>query len=81
MHTFTNAFRLATELPGYAPGAAYRVVETMLGRVKNLGVVSDFTTQTGDFTGTSTIYAQKEVDSRLANYPFGNVFRYGESRA
>ena len=48
-----------TELPGYAPGAAYRVVEAMLGRVKDIGVVGDFTTQTGTFTGTGTIYKHK----------------------
>lgn len=44
------------ELPGYAPGAAYRMVETMLGRVSNLGQTGDFTTQKGDYTGTSPIY-------------------------
>ena len=45
-----------TELPGYAPGAGYRMLEALLGRVEDLGVVNDFTTQTGDFTGTSPIY-------------------------
>ena len=39
------------ELPGYAPGAAYRVVEKLLGRVDSLSDIGDFTTQTGNFRG------------------------------
>ena len=53
------------ELPGYAPGAAYRVVEKLLGRVQSLSDISDFTTQTGNFTGTSTIYKQKRGVGRM----------------
>lgn len=45
-----------TELPEYTAGAAYRVIELLLGRIGSLGEVGDFTTQTGNFTGTSTIY-------------------------
>lgn len=37
------------ELPGYAAGSGYRVIEKMLGRIGSLDQVSDFTTQTGDF--------------------------------
>ncbi|KAI9666881.1 MAG: hypothetical protein M1831_001386 [Alyxoria varia] len=37
------------ELPGYAAGAAYRVLERLLGRVKSLSITTDFTTQGGDF--------------------------------
>ena len=70
--TFYQVQLAGHELPGYAPGAAYRVVEVMLGRVKDLSVVSDFTTQTGDFTGTSPIY--KSQDETLAAYPGGAVF-------
>ena len=44
------------ELPQYTPGAAYRMMEILLGRVSNFSVVSDFTTQTGNYTGNSTIY-------------------------
>ena len=40
------------ELPEYQAGAGYRVLETLLGRVPNLGTVGDFSTQSGDFTGT-----------------------------
>ncbi|GAB7350706.1 hypothetical protein MBLNU459_g1263t1 [Dothideomycetes sp. NU459] len=54
--TFYSVQLSGHELPGYAPGAAYRVVEMMLGRIQDLGQVSDFTTQTGNFTGNSTIY-------------------------
>jgi carboxypeptidase D len=39
------------ELPGYSAGAGYRVVELLLGRIKNLGVIEDFTTQKGDYQG------------------------------
>lgn len=44
------------ELPEYAAGAAYRIVELLLGRISSLGEAGDFTTQTGNYTGTSTIY-------------------------
>ena len=40
---------LLAELPEYAPGAAYRHLELLLGRIGNLSVVGDFTTQRGDF--------------------------------
>ncbi len=33
----------------YAPSAAYRQVEFLLGRISSLGEVSDFTTQSGSF--------------------------------
>ena len=39
------------ELPGYSAGAGYRVVEKLLGRIKDLGVIEDFTTQKGDYQG------------------------------
>ncbi len=32
----------------------------MLGRNPDLGTVSDFTTQTGNYTGTSPIYKRSE---------------------
>lgn len=44
------------ELPGYAAGAGYRMLEKLLGRISSLGEISDFTTQTGNFTGNGTIY-------------------------
>lgn len=36
-------------VPQYAPSAAYRQVEFLLGRISDLSEVSDFTTQSGDF--------------------------------
>lgn len=44
------------ELPGYTAGSGYRVLEKLLGRITDFSEVSDFTTQTGDFTGNGTIY-------------------------
>jgi len=54
--TFYSVRLAGHELPGYSPGAAYRVIEKLLGRVQDLGVVGDFTTQMGNFTGNSTVY-------------------------
>jgi carboxypeptidase D len=36
-------------VPQYAPTAAYRQLEFLLGRIEDLGVHSDFTTQSGNF--------------------------------
>ena len=44
-----RGINLAIVVPQYAPSAAYRQVEFMLGRIPSLTYVSDFTTQTGDF--------------------------------
>ncbi|KAK3679045.1 hypothetical protein LTR78_001498 [Recurvomyces mirabilis] len=41
-------------IPQYAPAAAYRQVEYLLGRIDNLGEKSDFTTQSGDFGNNFT---------------------------
>lgn len=41
------------EIPQYTPGAGYRHLEFLLGRIANLSVVGDFTTQRGNFTGVS----------------------------
>ncbi|KAI5460094.1 Alpha/Beta hydrolase protein [Mariannaea sp. PMI_226] len=43
------------ELPGYTAGAGYRVIEFLLGRIKNLATVEDFTTQKGHFQGNHTL--------------------------
>ena len=42
------------ELPGYSAGSGYRVLEKLLGRIKNLATIEDFTTQHGDFQGNQT---------------------------
>lgn len=38
-----------TEIPQYSPGAAYRLLELLLGRVQNVTEPGDFTTLPGDF--------------------------------
>ncbi|MCJ1314230.1 hypothetical protein MMC25_007910 [Agyrium rufum] len=54
-------------LPQYTPGAAFRMLELLLGRIENLSQVSDFTTQTGNFTGSSPFYKRAEIPP-LRNY-------------
>jgi carboxypeptidase D len=49
--TFVTVPLAGHEIPQYTPGAAYRMLEFLLGRIENLGVGGDFTTQTGNFTG------------------------------
>lgn len=49
----TNISRTGHEIPQYVPGASYRQLEFLLGRIPSLTYVSDFTTQTGNYTGTS----------------------------
>jgi carboxypeptidase D len=39
------------QIPQYVPGASYRQLEFLLGRTENLGVIGDYTTQTGNFIG------------------------------
>lgn len=51
------------ELPGYAAGAGYRMLERLIGRIPDLATVSDFTTQTGNFTGTGIIYKKDQMPS------------------
>ncbi|TID13820.1 serine carboxypeptidase [Venturia nashicola] len=51
------------ELPGWAPGVAYRALELLLGRVKSLDEsAGPFTTLPGNFTGTSPIYKRAAGD-------------------
>ncbi|KAL8678973.1 MAG: hypothetical protein Q9186_004694 [Xanthomendoza sp. 1 TL-2023] len=59
--TFYQVQLAGHELPEYSPGAAYRVVELLLGRIKSFGDAGDFTTQTGNFTGTTPIYKPAEL--------------------
>lgn len=48
--TFYQVQLSGHELPGYAPGAAYRMLEILLGRIPDFSDTSDFTTQTGNYT-------------------------------
>lgn len=54
------------EVPGYAAGAGYRMLEKLLGRITDLGEVGDFTTQTGNFTGNGTIYRRTPEADMMA---------------
>jgi carboxypeptidase D len=54
--TFVTYSLAGHAVPQYVPGAAYRTLEVLLGRVENLGVVGDFSTQTGKFTGGFSAY-------------------------
>lgn len=53
--TFVTVNLAGHEIPEYTPGAAYRQLEFLLGRIDNLGVMGDYTTQTGNFTGVSAL--------------------------
>ncbi len=44
-----------TEMPQYTPGAAYRILEFLLGRIDSLEEQGDFTTQSGNYTGISWV--------------------------
>jgi carboxypeptidase D len=45
------------EIPQYAPGASYRQLEFLLGRIKSLTQQdAHFTTQTGNYTGSSPLF-------------------------
>ncbi|KAK1565874.1 serine carboxypeptidase [Colletotrichum navitas] len=54
--TFYTSRLAGHELPGYTPGVAYRMLEILLGKVKDFSSIENFTTQKGNFTGAGTIY-------------------------
>ncbi|KAL5120845.1 hypothetical protein ACEQ8H_001326 [Pleosporales sp. CAS-2024a] len=54
--TFYTAHLAGHELPGYTPGLAYRMLEILLGRVNDFSSLQPFTTQSGNFTGTTPLY-------------------------
>lgn len=54
--TFYTAHLAGHELPGYTPGVAYRMLEILLGRIDNFSSTKPFTTQSGNFTGTTPLY-------------------------
>ncbi|OQO05505.1 hypothetical protein B0A48_09274 [Cryoendolithus antarcticus] len=57
--TFYQVQLAGHELPGYAPGAAYRAIELLLGRIKSLSQTGSFTTQSGNFSGTTPLYRRE----------------------
>ncbi|KAF1832456.1 alpha/beta-hydrolase [Decorospora gaudefroyi] len=54
--TFYIARLAGHELPGHTPGVAYRMLEILLGHVENFSSTENFVTQSGNFTGSGTIY-------------------------
>ncbi|PSN72191.1 alpha/beta-hydrolase [Corynespora cassiicola Philippines] len=60
--TFYTAQLAGHELPGYTPGVAYRMLEILLGRVKDFSSTESFTTQSGNYTGTGTIYKRGAME-------------------
>ncbi|KAI1617175.1 carboxypeptidase [Exophiala viscosa] len=50
--TFVTVDLAGHEIPQYVPGAAYRQLEFLLGRISSLTQMGDFTTQTGNYTGS-----------------------------
>jgi carboxypeptidase D len=50
--TFCTVNLAGHMIPMYSPGAAYRQLEFLLGRIKNLSQQGSFTTLPGNFTGT-----------------------------
>lgn len=53
--TFVTVNGAGHEIPQYVPGAAYRQLEFLLGRISSLEQRGDYTTQTGNFTGTTPL--------------------------
>lgn len=53
MIMYADVCCVVAEIPQYVPGAGYRHLEFLLGRISSLTEVSDFTTQRGNFTGTT----------------------------
>lgn len=49
--TFVTVPLAGHMIPQYTPGAAYRMLEFLLGRIEDLSVRGDYTTQHGNFTG------------------------------
>ena len=52
--TFVTVRTAGHMIPWYAPGAAYRMLEFLLGRISSLTEVSDYTTLAGDFAGNGS---------------------------
>jgi len=59
--TFSTVDHAGHEIPQYVPGASYRQLEFLLGRISSLTQEGDFTTQTGNYTGTGTFFRERSV--------------------
>ncbi|KAF2229400.1 carboxypeptidase 4 [Viridothelium virens] len=51
--TFVTVNHAGHEIPQYVPGASYRQLEFLLGRISSLTQQGDFTTQNSNYTGTT----------------------------
>ncbi|KAK0934989.1 hypothetical protein LTR29_013403 [Friedmanniomyces endolithicus] len=51
--TFSTVNHAGHEIPEYVPGASFRHLEFLLGRIPSLTTRGDFTTQSGNYTGTT----------------------------
>ncbi|KAF2184156.1 alpha/beta-hydrolase [Zopfia rhizophila CBS 207.26] len=60
--TFYTAQLAGHELPGYTPGVAYRMLEILLGRVKDFSSLEPFTTLQGNWTGNGTILRRGAIE-------------------
>jgi carboxypeptidase D len=62
------------ELPGYSAGSGYRVVELLLGRIKSLDEVENFTTQEGDgdYQGVGNSTGKRLLSNNPLYFPFGH---------
>ncbi|MCJ1438585.1 hypothetical protein MMC27_007975 [Xylographa pallens] len=60
--TFTTVELAGHEIPQYTPGAAYRMLEFLLGRIESLTQVGDFTTQSGNYTGTTAPERRRSIE-------------------
>lgn len=53
--TFVNVEMAGHMIPQYVPGAAYRQLEFLLGRIDSLSLIGDFTTPMGDCSGIAPV--------------------------
>ncbi|MCJ1386486.1 hypothetical protein MMC17_009612 [Xylographa soralifera] len=60
--TFCTVELAGHEIPQYTPGAAYRMLEFLLGRIQSLTQVGDFTTQSGNYTGTTAPDRRRSIE-------------------
>ena len=64
--TYVTVTLAGHEIPQYVPGAAYRQLEFLLGRIPNLSTMGDYTTETGDFTGITAPLNFTETNATLS---------------
>ncbi|USP74949.1 serine carboxypeptidase [Curvularia clavata] len=57
--TFYTARLAGHELPGYTAGVGYRMLEILLGRVKDFSSTDNFSGQSGNFTGETPLYKRE----------------------